>query len=391
MTTLELKWMLMVVLGSIWCLHDVHGNDLVSWYYHSRSYSRLCYCSIYLDSCYPNGCVSDGGCSIPLPKNYIAQHLHGKTIAIDGKLDDPAWEEVPWSASFDDIRGSTFPKPKLETKFKLRWDDNNLYVALYMKTKNMWATMTADESHLFRENAIDLFFVPDETLHNYKQIEGNVRNATFDLSLSKAYMDGGIANEAWEAREEKGVTHDGTINDPEDPGSFWTTEWALPFRSLSEGSTRNQSKPFDDEVHFMQFARMNQHLRVARGTYELDTPAQTDWWTWEPIGAVNLHLPSRWGLVKFSKDMKNKVFSFPRWHIYKTLFSIFDALQQYKAMNGIYSSKLDEIPVPRHVYRRRCIELPIIEVLGNGFVVTVKSRITGETGSIAQDRGVAFH
>ncbi|XP_033733803.1 uncharacterized protein LOC117322945 [Pecten maximus] len=391
MEDLKFSRIFIIALGSILFLQTVYGNDLVSWYYHSRSYSRLCYCSIYLDSCYPNGCVSDGGCSIPLPKNYIAQYLHGKTITIDGKLDDPAWEEVPWSATFDDIRGTSFPKPRLNTRFKLRWDDNNLYVALHMKANNMWATMTDDESHLFRENAIDLFFAPDETLHNYKQIEGNVRNATFDISLSKAYMDGGIANEAWDSNEEKGVTHDGTINDPEDPGSFWTTEWALPFRSLAERSTRNQSMPFDNEVLFLQFARMNQHLKVIRRTYELENPAETDWWTWEPMGAINLHVPSRWGLVMFSRDMKNKVFSFPRWHIYKTLFAIFDALQQYKAMNGVYSSQLNEIPVPRHVYKRRCISLPIIEILSNGFVVTVKSRITGETATIAQDRGVTFY
>lgn len=29
-----------------------------------------------------------------MPRNYIAYHLNGKTITIDGKLDDDAWKEV---------------------------------------------------------------------------------------------------------------------------------------------------------------------------------------------------------------------------------------------------------------------------------------------------------
>lgn len=101
MAAFQIEQVHVVVLGVILCLSVVQGDELVSWYYHSRSYSRLCYCSIYTESCYPNGCVSDGGCSIPLPKNYIARHLSGKTITIDGKLDDPAWEEVPWASTFD--------------------------------------------------------------------------------------------------------------------------------------------------------------------------------------------------------------------------------------------------------------------------------------------------
>jgi hypothetical protein len=32
--------------------------------------------------------------NLGLPRNYIAYHLNGKTITIDGKLDDDAWKEV---------------------------------------------------------------------------------------------------------------------------------------------------------------------------------------------------------------------------------------------------------------------------------------------------------
>ena len=35
-----------------------------------------------------------------LPRTYIAYHLGDKTINIDGKLDDEAWAEVPWTEDF---------------------------------------------------------------------------------------------------------------------------------------------------------------------------------------------------------------------------------------------------------------------------------------------------
>lgn len=37
----------------------------------------------------PEDCLDFG-----LPRNYIAYHLHNKSIKIDGKLDDDAWNEV---------------------------------------------------------------------------------------------------------------------------------------------------------------------------------------------------------------------------------------------------------------------------------------------------------
>ena len=40
-------------------------------------------------------CLSYG-----LPRHYIAYHLRDKTINIDGKLDDEAWAEVPWTEDF---------------------------------------------------------------------------------------------------------------------------------------------------------------------------------------------------------------------------------------------------------------------------------------------------
>ena len=56
-----------------------------------------------------------------LPRNYVANHLSGKQIIIDGKLDDPAWQEVPWTENFVDMRSAVYPAPYLDTKVKIRY------------------------------------------------------------------------------------------------------------------------------------------------------------------------------------------------------------------------------------------------------------------------------
>jgi len=44
--------------------------------------------------------TSDGCANGGLPRTYIAYHLNGQTVNIDGQLDDPAWQEVPWTETF---------------------------------------------------------------------------------------------------------------------------------------------------------------------------------------------------------------------------------------------------------------------------------------------------
>ena len=47
-------------------------------------------------SCYKEDTCNTFG----LPLTYIAYHLNGKTINMDGRLDDEAWAEVPWTQTF---------------------------------------------------------------------------------------------------------------------------------------------------------------------------------------------------------------------------------------------------------------------------------------------------
>ena len=56
-----------------------------------------------------------------IPKHYICYKLEtNEKIKIDGKINDSAWQKVPFTDEFIDIQGKSFPKPKYITKAKMR-------------------------------------------------------------------------------------------------------------------------------------------------------------------------------------------------------------------------------------------------------------------------------
>src|SRR5256885_15745261 len=85
------------------------------------------------------------------PKGYVCHRLAGP-ITIDGKLNDRAWRDVPWTADFVDIEGNVRPRPRLRTRAKMAWDDRYFYVAAAMEEPHVWATLTRHDAVIFHDN-----------------------------------------------------------------------------------------------------------------------------------------------------------------------------------------------------------------------------------------------
>lgn len=64
-------------------------------------------------------------------KSYTTQRLAGEAPKIDGHLDDAAWDQVPWGGGDfrqrSPVAGDT---ASVQTKFKILYDDRNLYIAI---------------------------------------------------------------------------------------------------------------------------------------------------------------------------------------------------------------------------------------------------------------------
>lgn len=297
------------------------------------------------------------------------------------------------------MRSEVYPKPRFDTKFKIRWDDEYIYVGAKIEEKNLWATFTKHDSGIWRENGFEMLLDVDGSLFNYKQWQINVLGTMMDLMMYKSPIDHSLkeaVNMSWHANAKKAVYTDGTINNPADNDKFWSIEVAVPFKYLKDISSRVKWSPDENEVWFVQFGRSEQELIVLNGTYQGIFNSRTAWWSWQPCDTINLHLQDRWGLVQFKKNMQDKTFRSEKWHIYKALFDMMDAMKIYKAIHGKYTTNIRELDVPPYLLSRICVDIPEIKLIKTenrtDFDISVSSMLFAhQPGHIRSDRYVSFH
>ena len=231
-------------------------------------------------------------------------------LVLDGKLDDGAWASAPWSGLYRDIQGPELQRPRFETRMKMLWDDNYLYVGVEMEEPDLWATYDERDLIVYHEHDFEIFIDPDGDTREYYEIEVNVLGTIFDLYLYNAYRDGGPAEHGWDCAGLVSAIHaDGTINDPSDRDTGWTLEWAIPFASLvpptavgeNEGSERARAgrPPQPWSMWRINFSRVQWHLDVIDGVYVKRPDTPEDNWTWTPQWEINMHVPQHWGYVRF--------------------------------------------------------------------------------------------
>src|SRR5262249_31004249 len=107
-----------------------------------------------------------------MPKRYLCYCID-RPLAIDGRLDKPAWKSVPWSEDFMDIEGDAKPKPRFRTRVKMLWDDNYFYISAELEEPHVWATLTQHDSVIFQDNDFEVFIDPDGDTLNYYEFEMN--------------------------------------------------------------------------------------------------------------------------------------------------------------------------------------------------------------------------
>ena len=287
------------------------------------------------------------------PRHYVASRA-SLPIRVDGKLDDPAWASAPWTETFVDIEGSRRPEPRFKTRAKMLWDDEWFYVAAEMEEPDLWGTLTERDSVIFRDNDFELFIDPDGDTHTYYELEVNALGTPWDLLLIKPYRDGGPAINGWDITGlQARVDLKGTLNKPADRDQGWTIELALPWRILKEAAPgHNPPKPGDRWR--MNFSRVEWQMDVIEGKYSKrlqagsKNPLPEDNWVWSPQGAINMHMPERWGYVQFSDRPAagREAIPFvddPNEAVKWALRRLYYRQGSYRAANGTYATTLDAI------------------------------------------------
>ncbi len=248
----------------------------------------------------------DQSVAVPFdPCTYVVQRA-AEAPQVDGRMDEAAWQEAAWTAPFVDIQGAAQPTPRFRTQAKMLWDSTHFYVAAELEEPDVWATLTERESIIYHDNNFEVFIDPDGDTHSYYELEVNALGTVWDLMLLKPYRDGGPALDAWDIRGlQVGIAIQGTLNDPRDTDDGWTVEIAMPWSILEEAAPGGNPPQAGDQWR-LNFSRVEWQTVADDGTYrkEIDPdtgePLDEDNWVWSPQGAINMHMPERWGIVQFA-------------------------------------------------------------------------------------------
>jgi hypothetical protein len=324
-------------------------------------------------------------------QNYVFYATDQK-IDVDGKLDEEVWEKAPFSNLFVDIEGAIKPAPLHNTKFKMLWDSEYLYIGARMEEPHIWATYIQRESVIFHENDFEIFIDPNGDTHNYYEVEVNALNTIWDLMLSKPYRDGGKAINSWDVKGMKSAVYlEGTNNDASDVDAYWSVEFALPWSALKEYAFEHR-KPNDGEQWRINFSRVQWRLDIIDGKYKKRINPETEKaypeynWVWSPQGAINMHQPETWGYVQFSdilvgNDKTEFVFDeeeLPKWELRK----IYYAQKKYRKEHLKFTSNLTELEFEGEYFNNPSIELTASK---SDFLAKLKQTGTQKTWMIRAD------
>jgi hypothetical protein len=282
------------------------------------------------------------------PLTYACARASGP-IQIDGRPDDPAWEHAPWSEPFVDIEGDSRPRPTWETRFRMLWDDEHLYVLARLEEPHAWATLTERNSIIYNDNDFEIFLDPDGDGHNYWEYEVNALGTILELTLPRPYKDGGRYQLGTALQGlQSAVWVDGTLNDPSDTDRAWWVEVAIPFRGLSPWRGGRDDPPQVGEAWRINFSRVQWAYTIEAGKYVKVPKSRRDEdnWVWSPIGLIDMHRPERWGLLRFVADPSQRAEPDPCQSARDRLMELYYAQRAWKRANGTFSNRLEELALP---------------------------------------------
>lgn len=316
-----------------------------------------------------------------IPRTYIAHQTRGP-IAIDGNAEEASWQNAPWSDSYIDIEGEK--TPKYDTKMKMVWDDDYLYVFAKMEEPHVWATLKERDTIIFYNNDFEIFIDPDGDTHNYYEFEMNALNTIWDLFLSKPYRNGGVILGSWDFKGiRSAVSIQGTLNNSNDEDQGWQVEIALPwsFRTHPGGQTAIPK----NEIWRMNFSRVNWNFDLDNGKYTRAKEKKTGNflseynWVWSPQGVINMHEPEHWGYVYFSEKKSGETDSFSMPEDEHVKWYLYHLYRQNLKLEQMLSTNL----APKNILGK--VVIPKLDVHNFDWTIWAKSPFTNQILSIAKD------
>lgn len=213
-------------------------------------------------------------------------------IVVDGKMEEASWAGAEVQ-SFNYFYRGDKPVEKQQSKFRMLWDDENLYLFYECEDTSLTARETNFDARPYLDDCAEFFCVPvPDSIYMHFGFEVNITKAAYDfIVLWKYYNNRTIFIRGYNPVYRVEVTYDGTINNDSDRDRMWRMEFAIPFTAFSD-------------FHFV--SRPKAGVRWAFQAVRQDRNFVDDRFrstsTLFPIYDIrkDVHQPSRFGLLEFT-------------------------------------------------------------------------------------------
>lgn len=217
-----------------------------------------------------------------------------EAIIIDGKMDEQAWKNAEVQALPNFFRLDK-PVDKQNTKFRMLWDDANIYLFYECEDTSLTARETNFDGRTYIDDCAEFFVVPaPDSVYMHFGFEINITEVRYDyIVLWKYYNNRTFFISGYNPEYKVKAIMNGTLNNDKDKDKGWTMEFAIPMAAFS---------------NFNGVARAKAGVKWAFQSVRQDRNAVDDRFrstsTLYPIYNVKLdvHQPAHFGLMEFTDN-----------------------------------------------------------------------------------------
>jgi hypothetical protein len=195
-------------------------------------------------------------------KRAVLTVKHTSDFEITGDGHATAWTTTEWIPLVHRKGTTTYA-----TRVKLLYSDTGIYSLFSCEDLTITATLQEDFTALFKEDVVEVFFWPDETMPVYFEYELSPLN--YELALLIPNIDGDVSGwKPWPYKGARATRHaTKVLKDDKTKSSSWTAEFFIPYTLL----------------------RPLRNVPPAKGTqwranlYRIDYDQGFSTWTWQPV------------------------------------------------------------------------------------------------------------
>ncbi|MFK7695052.1 carbohydrate-binding family 9-like protein [Paenibacillus sp. HJGM_3] len=185
--------------------------------------------------------------------------------------DDRSWDQVTPEPLVDVVTGERVEEP---TDVRTSWDDDALYIRFDCQDDYAVADYTRRDDPLYDQDVVEVFIDEEGLGRRYIELELSPRNVVFDAIIEN--VNGKITVDTdWDAEDM--TTH------VWEEGGRRVYELRLPF------------------AHFAKKPEAGTEWRINFYRIDEDRNRKRHFQAWSPTGAVDYHIASRFGTIRFVK------------------------------------------------------------------------------------------